>query len=446
VRFASVCSGIGAPELAWSGLGWSPVWCSEIEPFPSAVLAERFGTPNLGDMEAIEAEAVLDEHGPIDVLVGGTTCQSFSDAGLRRGLRDPRGNLARRFVELARDLGPRWVVWENVPGCLSSNKGRDFGAIVGALAELGYGWAYRVLDAQFFRVAQRRRRVFLVGCLGGWAGAAGVLLESSVLRGDPPPSREPGSSVAGTLAPGAHPGGVNGQDAYTNQLIPVDVYNGTITGDVAATITRATGDVNTSGPMVMAHGQGGAEIAEDRSPTLMCNHESPIVFDETQVTSRHNRSRCSPGDPSPALARGARPPAVAFEGRVALSGRGYAEDVSPALTATSDDGSSTRRCVAFHHRQDPIVGNGVGLPVDTDETGPFGVFDGWVVRRLMPVECERLQGFPDGWTLIDFKNKPASDAKRYAAIGNSMAVPVMRWIAERIGMVEAVREEVNRDE
>ena len=172
MRYGTVCSGIEAPSVAWEPLGWEPMWFSEIEKFPKAVLAHHYPkVPDLGDMTKVNWNDTAD----VDVLIGGTPCQSFSVAGLRKGLDDPRGNLALEFLKIVDRKRPRWVVWENVPGVLSSSGGRDFGSFLGALAELGYGFAYRVLDAQFFGVPQRRRRVFLVGHIGGWASAAAVL-------------------------------------------------------------------------------------------------------------------------------------------------------------------------------------------------------------------------------------------------------------------------------
>lgn len=196
----SVCSGILTDALAWEPLGWQHAWCAEIDRFASRVIAVRWPhIPNLGDFTQIG-----EEHGPVDLLVGGTPCQSFSLAGRRAGLDDPRGNLAIEFLRLAHRVSARWLVWENVPGVLSSRRGRDFGAFLGALAELGYGWAYRVLDAQYFGLAQRRKRVFLVAHSGGaWQRAAAVLFELSCLRGDPAPSRETSEKVAGPLSAGA---------------------------------------------------------------------------------------------------------------------------------------------------------------------------------------------------------------------------------------------------
>jgi len=182
IRYLSVCSGMEAASVAWHPLGWTPVGFSEIEPFPCAILKHRFpNVPNYGSLTEYQSWPL--EPGAIDLLVGGTPCQSFSVAGLRKGLTDPRGNLALTFLGLADKLKPRWIVWENVPGVLSSNGGRDFGSFLGALVELGYGFAYRVLDAQHFGVPQRRRRVFVVACLGDWRAAAEVLSLREGLRG-----------------------------------------------------------------------------------------------------------------------------------------------------------------------------------------------------------------------------------------------------------------------
>jgi site-specific DNA-cytosine methylase len=197
LRYLSVCSGIEAASVAWEPLGWEPAAFAEVEKFPSAVLAHHWPqVPNLGDMTRHESWNL----GTIDLLVGGTPCQSFSVAGLRKGLHDPRGGLMLTFLEIAQRQRPRWIVWENVPGVLSSDGGRDFGAFLGALGALGYGFAYRVLDAQWFGVAQRRRRVFVVGCLGDGAAAATVLFESESVCRNPAPSREKGQGVAADAA------------------------------------------------------------------------------------------------------------------------------------------------------------------------------------------------------------------------------------------------------
>ena len=230
LRYGSVCSGIEAASVAWDGLGWEPAWFSEIEPFPCAVLAARWpNVPNFGDMTKFK-EWENNERTRIDLLVGGTPCQSFSIAGLRKGLDDPRGNLMLTYLAIADKYRPKWVAWENVPGVLSSSYderensppkslGMEFDGermettedhymafecLLVGLRELGYGFAYRVLDAQYFGVPQRRRRVFVVGCLGDWSGAAAVLFERHSLSGNPPPSRQAGERIADSITVGAN--------------------------------------------------------------------------------------------------------------------------------------------------------------------------------------------------------------------------------------------------
>jgi DNA (cytosine-5)-methyltransferase 1 len=201
MKYLSLCSGIEAATVAWHPLGWEAVAYSEIEKFPSQVLAHHYPqTPNLGDMTKFKEWSIESN---VDLLVGGTPCQSFSVAGLRKGLDDPRGNLMLTYLAIADKYRPRWLVWENVPGVLSSNGGQDFGVFLGALGELGYGFAYRVLDAQYFGVAQRRRRVFVVGYLGDWRLAAAVLFERHSLSGNPAPSRKKGEDIAASARTGA---------------------------------------------------------------------------------------------------------------------------------------------------------------------------------------------------------------------------------------------------
>lgn len=198
MKYLSICSGIEAASVAWEGLGWEAAGFSEIEPFPCAVLNHRFPTvTNYGDLTKHENWKI--ERGTIDVICGGTPCQSFSVAGLRAGMDDPRGNLALTFLSLCDRLRPEWIIWENVPGVLSSNGGRDLGAFLGALGKLGYGTAYRILDAQYFGVAQRRRRIFVVANATDWRRAAAVLFEPESLRGDSAPRREAREGIAGTI-------------------------------------------------------------------------------------------------------------------------------------------------------------------------------------------------------------------------------------------------------
>jgi len=199
MKYGSICSGIEAATVAWESLGWQCQFVSEIEPFPCALLKEKYpNVPNYGDMTKHEN---WPKH-KLDVLVGGTPCQSFSVAGLREGLTDPRGNLTLVFLSIVKQYQPRWVVWENVPGVLSDGTGA-FGSFLGGLANIGYGFAYRVLDAQYFGLAQRRKRVFVVGHIGGlWQRAAAVLFERESLRWDSAPSRTSGKDAAGCVENG----------------------------------------------------------------------------------------------------------------------------------------------------------------------------------------------------------------------------------------------------
>lgn len=286
MKYLSICSGIEAATVAWEPLGWSPLAFAEIDKFPSAVLSHRWpNVNNLGDLLNYEQWNDMQP----DILVGGTPCQSFSVAGLRKGLADDRGNITLKYIRVAERYRPTWLVWENVPGVLSDRTGA-FGSFLGGLAELGYGFAYRVLDAQYYGVPQRRKRVFVVGYLGDWRCAAAVLFERESLSGDPPPIQKAGQNITGTLN------------------------------------ARTT---------------GGGGLGTD------------------------------------------------FE----LNGGLIAHTLLGAIA-----------------------------------TGKF-------VRRLTPIECERLQGFPDDHTRIPWRGKgegECPDGPRYKAIGNSMAVPVMRWIGERI--------------
>lgn len=391
MRYLSVCSGIEAATVAWEPLGWEAVAYSEIEKFPSAVLKHHYpDVPNLGDMTNYREW----ETDGTDLVVGGTPCQSFSVAGLRAGMDDPRGNLALVFCGLVEQVRPRWVVWENVPGVLSSDEGRDFGAFLGGLAELGYGVAYRVLDAQYFGLAQRRKRVFVVGCLGDWRGPAAVLLERSGLYGDPSPGRETGSHVAGTLEAGA--GRRRGDSQSVGSLTAAGV--GTCGAD----------DNQGQAGHLVAHTLKGEGFDASEDGT---GRGTPIIpFDTTQITSKTNRCQPKAGDPCHPLAAGAHPPSVAFTTKD--HGQDATEDLAPTLRAMPGDHA-----------------NG---------GGQIGVQQGLGVRRLTPRECERLQGFPDDYTLVPYRKKPAADGPRYKALGNSMAVPVMRWIGERIALVDSL--------
>jgi DNA (cytosine-5)-methyltransferase 1 len=239
--YGSVCSGIEAATVAWEPLGWEAAWYAEIEPFPSEVLKHYYPSiHNLGDMTKLEKHNIYKET-KIDLLVGGTPCQSFSLAGLRGGLKDTRGNLALEYLKIVDKKKPQWFLWENVPGVLSSKKGRDFGTFLGGIQKLGYGFAYRVLDSQYFGVPQRRRRVFVVGYLGDWRPSAAVLFEQESLCWSSKKSKESQQESTTSI-----------ENSIREIKLPIfaDVKNYTIS-EQAPTLTASCGISNATGPKIL---------------------------------------------------------------------------------------------------------------------------------------------------------------------------------------------------
>jgi DNA (cytosine-5)-methyltransferase 1 len=441
--------------MAWSVLGWEAAFFSEIEAFPSAVLAHHYPTvPNRGDMTRFQEWP--DE--PIDLLVGGTPCQSFSVAGLRAGLADPRGNLMLTYLAIVAKRRPKWVVWENVPGVLSSNSGRDFGTFLRGLGELGYGFAYRVLDAQFCRasgfpnaVPQRRRRVFVVGHSGDWRRAAAVLFDAASLRGDSAPSREARQEVAPTVSTGTRGVGdfelggglVGGIDYESNPHGPGDatgpILKGSPSGgghplpavafgwpaEVSPTLDTFYGDKMGLEDQHVFNQRGGKFV--------------PVPFDTTQITSKANYSQPKAGDPMHPLAAGAHPPAIAFGWQNSASqGDSASSEITPTLDKSKTPAvafTASEQANSFAWERDVYPTLDAQIPNDTSNIQK-GVRQGFAVRRLTPRECERLQGFPDDYTAVPYRKKPAADGPRYKALGNSMAVNVMRVIGSRIQMVD----------
>lgn len=452
IRYGSVCSGIEAATAAWHPLIWQPQFFSEIEAAPRAVLSHHYPeVPLHGDFTTIQDG----QYGAIDLLVGGTPCQSFSVAGLRGGLADDRGNLALQYLRLAQRLRPRWLVWENVPGVLSSAGGRDFGAILGGMVELGYGFAYRVLDAQYVRVdgfgravPQRRRRVFVVGHLGDWRRAAAVLLERASLRGDLAPRRDAGAGTAVGALAGTSPGGgwrLGADEAAAGQLVAHSLRGEGFdasedgTGRGTPIVPVAFGGNDTRGPISVA-----TAVNAHGGPCGRMDFESEtfIAFDTTQIISAANRCNPQAGDPCRPLAAGAHTPAIAFNSR---QDPDVTWDKSGSLGSSSPQAEAVAYAIqAGALRENPASGpDGVGVQEAIAYTLEAraevqAVGNGWAVRRLTPLECERLQGFPDGYTAVPWRGGILSDGPRYKALGNSMAVNVMRWIGTRIEAVERI--------
>ncbi len=465
LSFGSVCSGIEAASVAWQPLGWKAAWFSEIEPFPSAVLAHHYpDVPNLGDMTTLPARIRSGEVAAPDLLCGGTPCQAFSVAGLRRSLDDVRGNLSLTFCEIANAIDaikPAIVFWENVPGVLNT-KDNAFGCFLAGLAgedealvPPGGRWtnagfvdgparavAWRVLDAQYFGVAQRRRRVFVVASARADFDPAAVLFERESLRRDTAPSREAGK-VAPTIPSRSTAGGGLGTD--------FDLDGGVIAGQVCPTL-RA-GSNSTGG---------------DRPPGTDVDTADSLIVQPYPVanclTARMHKGINS------TLDEGQTPvvQAIAIQDvtprEKAQNGKGWNDD-GTAYTVDTHATQGVAQPIGFNARQEPDSWADRTGPLDTDGStqavvqpigwseelnaledvqptlqrgGQGGRHEGvmtpsMAVRRLTPVECERLQGFPDGYTNIPWRNKPESpDGPRYKALGNSWAVPVVRWIGERI--------------
>lgn len=415
--YGSICSGIEAATVAWAPLGWQPAFFSEIEKFPCQLLAHRYGSnmpnepacqngvPNFGDINGYEKWPQC----AIDVLVGGTPCQDFSIAGLRAGLAGDRSSLVVTFVKVARKYRPRWVVWENVPGVLTSGGGQDFADILGLFTgrrveKPGNGWknagyvegyenaysvAWRVLDAQFTRthgfpraVPQRRRRVFLVGHIGSNKYPASVLFDLESLRGNSAPRRETRASIATSIADGAGTGNTDDKNQQRKQLN---------NGNHLFVCTLGHSQSN-------GLGVSNANVANTLEATASVNQ---AVFDRQS------------------------------------SGEYAANDVASTVSARDyKSPSDLIACspLAFDCLAGGKSGNAIGdIPGALHGVGRAAIATKSQVRRLMPIECERLMGFPDNYTKLDEKT---GDAPRYKALGNSMAVNCMRWVGERIQLVE----------
>jgi DNA (cytosine-5)-methyltransferase 1 len=477
VIYGSVCSGIEAATVAWHSLGWQPAWFAEIDPFARAVLAHRFPeVRNLGDFTAIRGHWLRRIGAtPVDLLVGGTPCQAFSVAGYRLGVDDKRGNLTLEFLRTVQRLRPRWIVWENVPGVLSIDSGRTFGAILGTLAQLGYGTAYRILDAQFFGVPQRRRRVFVVGFAGAWQAAAAVLFERESLRRDLAPRRKPQEVVTAITANSLGTCGGDPKQAQAGHILAAEVVQHSVSAKWAKRTSGPSGNehhnlvcVDVAPTLLAGENDGGG----DRFPGMNVDTCSSLIAFSCKDHGADAMENLAPT--LRAMGHDASHPNAG--GQVAIAFRGCGQDgfvpreVAPPILAT--DGGNVGTPMVFEAR---FARNGRGAPDFVApplkaQSGNSGRGDGapllatWVaVRRLTPRECERLQGFPDDWTLVpNYRQKlrpeeaeemaaylgipidealrlgATPDGPRYKAIGNSMAVPVMRWIGARIDHVDRV--------
>lgn len=428
MKYVSLFSGIEAATVAWEPLGWEPLAFSEIDAFPCAVLAERFpGVPNLGDITKIDWKKAVKAYGKPDLVVGGSPCQSFSVAGGRTGL-DGASGLMWEYVRAVRDIKPRWLLWENVPGALSSSHGEDFRCLLEALDACGYGLAWRVLDAQFFGVAQRRERLFVVGHLGDVCGPCEVLFEPESLRWDTPSSREKRKAVA--------EGSGRGADTAGGALNPADPQSKRVFSPcgVAPTLSSGTGQGMNIQPSVLQVA-GNVIGRKPENGGHQVGIRDPEIDGAFTLTSTDRHAVIAPT-------------AKTLQVRCGKEGGGKGALVQDDLSATlsTSNAQTLFKPVAFaaNQRGEARLQGGDGdvagaVPASRSGKQVNGVVCGYEVRRLTPRECERLQGLPDDWTLVPYRSKPADecpDGPRYKAIGNSMAVPVMRWIGERIEAAE----------
>jgi len=382
LTYLSVCSGIEAATVAWSKLGWKPLGFSEIDKFASAVLQHHYpNVPNLGDMTNYKEWHINES---VDVIIGGTPCQSFSIAGLRGGLEDSRGNLTLTFVKILEHFKPKWFIWENVPGVFSSNNGRDFHSFTEGLQAIGYGIGWRVLDAQYFGLAQRRKRVFVVGNnSGNLSSIADVLFERESLFRNLEESRQKRKGS-----------------------------------------TKKTGKRSTT---------------DDKWPAKISNTLEARYFKDGGIDNQHINANCPKFVP------------VVYEAH-AQDARYREQDIAPTTQARPSNMTNTPLVYENHPSDSRVKDMGDvcqtvtakwGMGSLTNAMGSGGghiplVAPKSVIRRLTPVECERLQGFPDNYTQIPWRgkeNKDCPNGPRYKALGNSMAVPVIRWLGERIGTV-----------
>jgi DNA (cytosine-5)-methyltransferase 1 len=419
VKAGTLFSGIGAPEVACPEIDWR--WCAEIDAFASAVHRARFpDVPNLGDVTEIDPDAVE----PVDLVVAGPPCQDHSVAGKRAGLAGSRGNLSLEYVDILDAIDPLWSLTENVPGWLSladNAFGAFLGRLVGATAPLvpsrGQRWtdagvvdgprrtaAWRILDAQYFGVPQRRRRVFVLAIrgAGNWAAAEALFPQRQGLRGDIAPRRQAGEGVARPLA-----SCVDGSSGYRNDADTIE----NLIADVAPSLTVGAHDC--TGHQYRQRGN------EDALIVGSFNNTGQGWWNDADIATGLRDASAGSGPKEATLIVHVADPISAHEARTYThEGRNNfrLRNVVPAIAFQSN------------YSNQAIKGDRPTLTANR----ATAVASAMAVRRLTPVECEKLQGFPPGWTAVQYRGKPAADGNRYRALGNSMAVPVIRWILDRI--------------
>jgi len=434
ITFISMFSGIEAASVAFGPLGWRAIAFAEIEKFPSAVLAHHYpDVPNVGDMTAHDWSQY---RGKVDIVCGGPPCQAFSVAGLRNSMDDARGNLSISYMRALHAIKPRNAIVENVPGWLST-KDNAFGCFLAGLVgaddplppPAGRSWpdagmvagpkgraAWCVLDAQHFGLAQRRRRVIVVADFGNGADPSAVLLERKSLSGYSPTSRKAGQGVAGATA-----------DCFSASSI--GTYR---SADVSGADRAAGGDNGGGSENLVAFAPDIARCVATREGSSQDYETTTMVA--VSVTGTISHALTAEGHDASEDGSGRGAPIVAFSAKD--YGADASVDLAPTLRAGGHTGSHANAgvmpAIAFNSRQDPIHADECAQRLGAKDNGN-GLLVHSAVRRLTPTECERLQGFPDGYTDIPWRGKANSpDGPRYKALGNSWAVPKFRWVGERI--------------
>lgn len=466
MKYLSLFSGVEAATLAWAPLGWEPVAFAEFDAFPSAVLAHRYpNVPNLGDVTQIDGTQF---RGTVDLIVGGSPCQGFSVAGKQKGLEDPRSKLALAYVRLLDEVHPKWFVWENVPGVLSTRGGADFREFMSALTRLGYKCAWRILDAQYVRIdgypnaiPQRRRRIFVVGHLDGWRYPAEVLFEREGVRGDSATRGSEGKDTTASLGSrldratkSIFRNGGFGKFTPENQAFgtvkTTNEFNGGC-GDICAEhFPRMLNDVapTLTAESLIRHCQGAQEAMGGKHFVYDMTHANEVVRPVTDGLSPTLQARMGTGGNQVPIIL---PKAIAFS-ESSFAQFTQTQTAGPVRSAGGTVGSGGETLVSNTGGQlyGTSLSYGIVRPenicptltaqMDNQTDLPLVAnHDRMRVRRLTPTECERLMGFPDGHTKVPYRGKPAEacpDAPRYKACGNSMCVNVMRWIGWRIQQVE----------
>lgn len=453
LQHVSLFSGVGGVDLAFERAGVGSLAACEIDKAARGVLADRFPDTHLfTDVTELTAHDLINlgaDPGRT-ILSAGWPCQGNSVAGRREGMADARSGLWSEAARLLDEFRPAWFVGENVPGLLSVNGGRDFAVVLDDLGRLGYGFAWRVLDAQHFGVPQRRRRVILVGHLGDAAGPVEVLLEPEGVPGDSDPGITSGAEPSRGAAGGTRASGVLGTVAHTLTGEGFDASeDGTGRGtpviayapETAATITAGQSSPGVSAPgrrqeddtNLVAFHMTQSPIAGAVVPSLGAKSGGQGVMYAAKTASALDTQQGGPDDNAAqgghlvaTFQKITRPassdhPDVWAERDIAATPspfdlgsetRAVELVLAPTLTASLGEGGW-----AGHNREDEMVER-------TFEAAT-------TVRRLTPVECERLQGFPDDWTITS-NGKPQADSPRYKQMGNAVAVPVLTWVARRI--------------